>query len=76
MSENENKPKTQIKCPQCGRLSFYSKENPSRPFCTERCKLIDLGAWADESYKISTPISSSDALTFDEDMDLDADDKH
>lgn len=44
----------QIKCPQCGRLTFYSTENPSRPFCSERCKLIDLGQWASESFKIPT----------------------
>jgi endogenous inhibitor of DNA gyrase (YacG/DUF329 family) len=48
-----NKPK-QIKCPQCGRLTFYSSENPFRPFCSERCKLIDLGQWASESYKVPT----------------------
>lgn len=46
--------KTQIKCPQCGRLTFYSPENPSRPFCSERCKLIDLGQWASEGYRIPT----------------------
>jgi len=44
-----------IKCPQCGRLAIYTLENSSRPFCSERCKLIDLGAWADESYKVPTP---------------------
>jgi endogenous inhibitor of DNA gyrase (YacG/DUF329 family) len=42
----------QIKCPQCGRFTFYSLENPSRPFCSARCKLIDLGQWADENYKV------------------------
>ena len=46
----------QIKCPQCGRLTFYSLENPSRPFCTPRCKLIDLGQWADESFKIPSNV--------------------
>jgi endogenous inhibitor of DNA gyrase (YacG/DUF329 family) len=28
------------------------EENPWRPFCSERCKLIDLGAWASEEYKV------------------------
>lgn len=42
----------QIKCPQCGRFAFYSPENPFRPFCSERCKLIDLGEWASGSYAI------------------------
>ena len=45
----------QIKCPQCGRFTVYSLENPARPFCSPRCKLIDLGQWADESYKVPTP---------------------
>ncbi len=44
----------QIKCPQCGRLTFYSPENAFRPFCSDRCKLIDLGQWASESFKIPT----------------------
>lgn len=48
----------QIKCPQCGRFTFYSLENPARPFCSERCRLIDLGQWADESYKIPTKINT------------------
>lgn len=51
----KNEPK-KIKCPQCGRLTFYSIENPSRPFCSERCKLIDLGQWASESFKIASEI--------------------
>ena len=51
-SKDENKEQRKIKCPQCGRLTFYSTENPSRPFCSERCKLIDLGQWASESFKV------------------------
>ena len=56
------------KCPQCGRLTVYSTENKFRPFCSERCKLIDLGAWADESYKIPVGHSSSDPLSSSEDI--------
>lgn len=41
-----------VKCPQCGLLALYSPENPARPFCSERCKLIDLGEWASEGYKV------------------------
>ena len=44
----------EVKCPQCGRLTFYTLENPFRPFCSDRCKLIDLGQWASESFKIPT----------------------
>ncbi len=42
----------EVKCPQCGRLTEYKQENTFRPFCSERCRLIDLGQWADETYKI------------------------
>ncbi|MBI5195408.1 MAG: DNA gyrase inhibitor YacG [Nitrospirae bacterium] len=40
-----------IKCPVCKKESEW-EGNPFRPFCSERCKLIDLGAWASEEYKI------------------------
>ena len=42
----------EVKCPQCGRLALYAPENPYRPFCSERCRLIDLGEWADGKYAI------------------------
>ncbi|MDG0815375.1 DNA gyrase inhibitor YacG [Bdellovibrio svalbardensis] len=68
-----------VKCPQCGRLTLYSPENPFRPFCSERCRLIDLGEWATGGYKIPVKNSSSDSLTSDEDIydipDEDADDE-
>ncbi|WP_041245417.1 DNA gyrase inhibitor YacG [Geotalea uraniireducens] len=38
-------------CPQC-RKDVVWEENPYRPFCSERCKLIDLGAWVTEDYRI------------------------
>jgi len=41
-----------VNCPSCGNKSEFSSENPYRPFCSERCKLIDLGDWADENYRI------------------------
>ena len=47
-------PERQIKCPQCGLSTVYKPENTFRPFCSERCKLIDLGQWASENYKIPT----------------------
>lgn len=40
-------------CPNCGKPSILTKENASRPFCSERCKLIDLGEWAAEGHKIA-----------------------
>jgi uncharacterized protein len=50
--------KTEIKCPQCGLLTFYSSENKYRPFCSERCRLIDLGQWADGTYRV--PLKQTD----------------
>ena len=40
-----------IRCPICKRMTTW-EENPWRPFCSERCKLIDLGAWASDDYRI------------------------
>jgi len=42
-----------VKCPNCKRSIEYSKKNKFRPFCSEKCHLIDLGSWFEESYKIS-----------------------
>jgi uncharacterized protein len=41
----------QVKCPICHRET-ERENNPHRPFCSDRCKLIDLGAWAEEKYRI------------------------
>lgn len=41
-----------IPCPHCGKPAVYLPGNPFRPFCCERCRLIDLGAWAREDYRI------------------------
>ena len=41
-----------VGCPQCGTSVAWDPANPFRPFCSERCKMIDLGAWATESYRI------------------------
>lgn len=55
MSDLNQKPLTRtVKCPQCGNLTLYSPENLFRPFCSERCRLIDLGEWASEGYRIPT----------------------
>lgn len=43
----------QIKCPTCQRWTVYSEENPTRPFCSERCQILDLGAWASEKLAIA-----------------------
>ena len=40
-------------CPRCGESTQW-EHNPFRPFCSERCKLIDLGAWANDEYRLPT----------------------
>jgi len=51
-----------VTCPQCGAKSEYSVDNVFRPFCSQRCRLIDLGQWATESYRIPEPIKPDDLL--------------
>lgn len=45
-----------VKCPTCGKPVEWRADNRYRPFCSDRCKKIDLGAWASEAYRVpSTP---------------------
>ncbi|WP_348672229.1 DNA gyrase inhibitor YacG [uncultured Abyssibacter sp.] len=41
-----------VRCPHCGQRTKATPENPWRPFCSRRCKLIDLGAWFEEEHRI------------------------
>jgi hypothetical protein len=41
-----------VRCPTCGRSVEWTERSPWRPFCSERCKLMDLGAWASEQHSI------------------------
>lgn len=41
-----------VPCPRCGKPAAFAPENPWRPFCSERCKAIDLGKWANEEYRV------------------------
>lgn len=43
---------TTVQCPTCGAPVEWKAESTFRPFCCERCKLIDLGAWAAEEHAI------------------------
>ena len=52
-----------VKCPTCGKEIEYSSANPWRPFCSERCKLIDLGEWASDGYVIEGDPGSADRMT-------------
>ncbi len=57
MSETvtEAKPAT-VPCPTCGKPVPWTAASRWRPFCSERCRLIDLGDWLDESHRISEPL--------------------
>ena len=48
------------KCPRCDGDADLSKDNSFRPFCSQKCKLIDLGEWANEEHVISRPIELDD----------------
>lgn len=41
-----------VSCPTCGATVAWSAENRWKPFCSERCKMIDLGQWATEKYRV------------------------
>ena len=52
MPRNDPVPRRIVKCPNCGKPSEWSADNRWRPFCGERCRKIDLGAWASDEYKV------------------------
>jgi uncharacterized protein len=47
-----------VRCPICGKN--VSLDDPNSPFCSDRCRIIDLSNWATEKYVISDPASPSD----------------
>lgn len=49
-------------CPNCGKTSKSAEDNPWRPFCSERCKLVDLGDWLTEKNVIATPLQEGDEV--------------
>nr|WP_315471828.1 DNA gyrase inhibitor YacG [uncultured Rhodoferax sp.] len=49
-----------VLCPGCGGDSIFSPTNTYRPFCSERCKNIDLGAWASEAFRVPTEAPPED----------------
>tara|TARA_B100001027_G_scaffold34671_1_gene21266 strand:- start:116 stop:280 length:165 start_codon:yes stop_codon:yes gene_type:complete len=49
-----------IECPRCKKKISISNKNECRPFCSEKCKLIDFGTWANEENIISRPLKSED----------------
>jgi len=59
MSTPRSAPRT-VRCPGCGGASVFAPENPYRPFCSERCKNHDFGAWATESYRVAAVPETDD----------------
>lgn len=52
-AETDGHPVTpEVKCPGCGTLCLFAPANKWRPFCSERCRNLDLGAWASERYRV------------------------
>ncbi len=50
-----------VTCPACKGDSVFGPVNPYRPFCSERCKNMDLGAWASESFRVPSEAPPDDA---------------
>jgi endogenous inhibitor of DNA gyrase (YacG/DUF329 family) len=49
-----------VNCPQCSKPVEWNSTHRFKPFCSERCRLIDLGAWATESYRIPVQENKDD----------------
>jgi hypothetical protein len=54
MTTNGGASPRRVACPVCKGASVYAPSNPWRPFCSERCRRVDLGAWASEGYRVAT----------------------
>ncbi|OHB65108.1 MAG: hypothetical protein A2Y77_00485 [Planctomycetes bacterium RBG_13_62_9] len=65
--ENQSRRGRELRCPTCKRIVRYPRKSQSEqakffPFCSQRCKLIDLGAWLNAEYRIpSLPNDQADA---------------
>ena len=52
MTESVQPEARRVPCPTCGRPALFAPQNAWRPFCSERCRGVDLGAWANERYRV------------------------
>lgn len=55
-----------VDCPFCGRRTEYGPANRWRPFCSERCKVGDLGAWASDAYVVGGTPGEDTSSDFDQ----------
>lgn len=58
-SDPKDQPTRLVPCPHCGTLAAFAASNRWRPFCSQRCRSIDLGAWASESYRVASTQGNS-----------------
>ncbi len=56
---NEASPRT-VPCPSCRQPALFSESNRWRPFCSERCRMADLGAWATERFRVPAEAPAPD----------------
>lgn len=49
-----------VKCPACGGESLFAPSNEWRPFCGQRCKQVDFGAWASEEFRVAGKLEDLD----------------
>ncbi|MGV8836068.1 DNA gyrase inhibitor YacG [Cellvibrio sp.] len=52
-TSNSDLTSLELACPSCKKAVLWNDEFPHRPFCSDRCRLIDLGEWASESHRIA-----------------------
>ena len=60
MAKEKSKKPSALRCPTCSTLVLQADED--FPFCSDRCRLIDLGKWASGAYRISSPILDPEVL--------------
>lgn len=61
MPQPANDSPFEVNCPQCGKRVAWAPESAFRPFCSKRCQLLDLGAWAEESHRIGGEAAMDEA---------------
>lgn len=52
MNSAKESAERKVPCPSCKKPALFSPRNPWRPFCSERCRSLDLGAWASERFRV------------------------
>jgi len=55
-----NNPQQKICCPTCNKQNTWKPDNDFKPFCSDRCKLIELGEWASENRKFPSKLVEQD----------------